>query len=330
MIEARAISKAFDDTVIVDKFSSRIMRGDRIGLVGPNGAGKTTLVRLLTGELEPDVGRVKIGQNIDMVYFDQNRESLNPNHTLWETMVDKEHGGGGDSVNVQGRLRHVVAYLRDFLFDEKQARQPVGTLSGGERNRLLLAKTLTKQSNLLILDEPTNDLDMDTLDILEELLTNYEGTLILISHDRDFLDRLVTSVISFDPDGQVREYAGGYSDMIQQRGERFGKKQATPTPEKGVQPNEATQKRKANQPAKKLSYKDQRLLDVLPEEIDALEEKATLLEQQLGDPGHVGNDVEKITELANQLDAARRDIEEKQELWFAIEEKREQLEQGKP
>ena len=324
-METRAITKAFGDNVIVEDFSTRIMRGDRIGIVGPNGAGKTTLVRLLTGELSPDKGRVKIGANIDMIYFDQNRDSLNPKHTLWETLVDKERGGGGDSVVVQGRVRHVVAYLKDFLFDEKQARQPVGTLSGGERNRLLLAKTLTKPSNLMILDEPTNDLDMDTLDVLEDLLTNYEGTLILISHDRDFLDRLVTSVISFDPDGKVREYAGGYTDMIRQRGERFN-----PVPLDADAPDKPKKdKPRPKQQQTKLSYKDQRLLDILPDEIDALEQQVATLEQQIGDAGFHKNDVDKITALAADLAQAREDIDQKQDLWLEIEEKREALEQAK-
>jgi ATP-binding cassette subfamily F protein uup len=323
VIETRAISKAFGEKQIVDKFSTRIMRGDRVGLVGPNGAGKTTLVRLLTGELVPDSGRLKLGGNIELVYFDQNRDSLNPKHTLWETLIDKEHGGGGDSVVVQGRSRHVVAYLKDFLFDEKQARQPVGSLSGGERNRLLLAKTLTKPSNLLILDEPTNDLDMDTLDVLEELLENYDGTLILISHDRDFLDRLVTSIISFDPDGKVREYAGGYTDMIDQRGTRFAKQ---PEVEEASTVTDAkTQQPRQRNRTQKLSYKEQRLLDVLPDEIDALELEATDIEAQLADL----SDVAKITELAERLETIRNDIDSKQEQWLLLEEKRETIEQSK-
>jgi len=325
VIETRSISKAFDDNVIVEDFSTRIMRGDRIGLVGPNGAGKTTMVRLLTGELAPDSGRVKIGPNVEMIYFDQNRDSLNPKHTLWETLVDKENGGGGDSINVQGRLRHVVAYLKDFLFDESQARQPVGTLSGGERNRLLLAKTLTKDSNLLILDEPTNDLDMDTLDVLEDLLVNYDGTLILISHDRDFLDRLVTSIISFDPDGKVREYPGGYTDMVEQRGDRFG---VTAKVDKEPKKPKAEKPRSSQKPAK-LSYKDQRLLDVLPDEIDALEVAMQQWETQLGDPAFHRNDVERITELAKKMEDARNDIDSKQEQWLLLEEQREKLEQAR-
>ena len=324
VIETRAISKAFGDNVIVEDFSTRIMRGDRIGLVGPNGAGKTTMVRLLTGELAPDQGRVKIGPSVELLYFDQNRDSLNPKHTLWETLVDKENGGGGDSIVVQGRVRHVVAYLKDFLFDEKQARQPVGTLSGGERNRLLLAKTLTKNSNLLILDEPTNDLDMDTLDVLEDMLANYDGTLILISHDRDFLDRLVTSVISFDPDGKVREYPGGYTDMITQQGDRFNPEAASEKPKKKEKPARARNRSQT----KKMSYKDQRLLDVLPDEIEALEAQAEELETLLGDTAVHNNDVDKITDLAKKLEQARNDIDSKQDQWLLLEEQRELLEQA--
>jgi ATP-binding cassette subfamily F protein uup len=325
IIETRAISKAFDDNVIVENFSTRIMRGDRIGLVGPNGAGKTTMVRLLTGELQPDAGRVKIGASVEMVYFDQNRESLNPKFTLWETLVDKENGGGGDSVSVQGRMRHVVAYLKDFLFDEKQARQPVGSLSGGERNRLLLAKALTKSSNLLVLDEPTNDLDMDTLDVLEDLLANYDGTLILISHDRDFLDRLVTSVISFDPDGKVREYAGGYSDMIRQRGDRFAPHDSGT---KVARADKVARVKTARKPTK-LTYRDQRLLEVLPEEIETLETLVQDLEAKIGDANFHGNDAIKITALAEQLEVAKNDIETKQDQWLLLEEQREQLEEAR-
>ncbi|MEO5337836.1 MAG: ATP-binding cassette domain-containing protein, partial [Magnetospirillum sp. WYHS-4] len=213
VIEADAIGKRFGDKVVVDRFSTRVMRGDRIGLIGPNGAGKTTLLRLLTGDLAPDSGTVRLGTNLEPAYFDQRRDRLDPERSVWDTLTD----GRGDSIWVRGTPRHVIGYMKDFLFSEAQARTPVKALSGGERNRLLLAKLLAKPSNLLILDEPTNDLDMDTLDLLEEVLAEYEGTLLVVSHDRDFLDRLVTSVIALEGNGDLGAYAGGDSDYRKQR-----------------------------------------------------------------------------------------------------------------
>ena len=201
VIEAVGLVKSFGDKVVANGFSTRILRGDRVGLIGPNGAGKTTLLRLLTGELAPDAGTVRQGTNLEPAYFDQRRDQLDPDVSVWDTLTD----GRGDNVWVRGHPRHVVGYMRDFLFDDNQARTPVKALSGGERNRLLLAKLLAKPSNLLILDEPTNDLDMDTLDLLEEMLADYQGTLLVVSHDRDFLDRLVTSVIAVEGDGDIRE-----------------------------------------------------------------------------------------------------------------------------
>ncbi len=197
------------------------MRGDRIGILGPNGAGKTTLIKLLTGEIAPDSGEVRLGIGIQAIYLDQRRQSFDLERTLWETLAPT----GGDSIIVNGRPRHVVGYLRDFLFDERQATMPVRLLSGGERARLMLAKLFAEPGNLIVLDEPTNDLDLDTLDLLQDVLSEYEGTLLLVSHDRDFLDRLVTSTIAVEGDGDVVEYAGGYSDYVVQRGERVEKAQ---------------------------------------------------------------------------------------------------------
>src|ERR1700756_1061940 len=214
VIEAKTIVKSYGDRKIVDGFSTRIQRGDRVGIVGPNGAGKTTLVNLLTGAIEPDSGGVRLGVNIEMATLDQHRESLDPKSTLSEALT----GGRGDHVMVGGKPKHVVSYMMDFLFSQEQIRTPLEVLSGGERGRLMLARALAKPSNLLVLDEPTNDLDLETLDVLEEMLGDYEGTVILISHDRDFLDRVVTSVIAPDGNGKWIEYAGGYSDMRSQRG----------------------------------------------------------------------------------------------------------------
>ncbi len=320
VIEARQITKAYDDKVIVDGLTTRIMRGDRIGIVGPNGAGKTTLIRLLTGDLKPDTGSVKLGTNLEIAYFDQTRDQLNPKRTLWETMTDKEIGGGGDSVLVNGRTRHVVAYLKDFLFDDKQAKQPVGALSGGEKNRLLLAKLFTKPSNLLVLDEPTNDLDMDMLDVLEDTLDRYEGTVLLVSHDRDFLDRLVTSIISFDPDGKVREYAGGYTDMLRQR-----RDEAKPQPTGETEPA-ATTKQRTSTSAPRMTYNEKRELELLPDQMAALERDISKIEAQLADPSGLNHDPEKIARMGQLLETAANALSAKQDRWLELEMKREKLE----
>ena len=261
VIEAKSLSKSYGELSIIEDFSTRVLRGDRIGFIGPNGAGKTTLLNLLIGQLEPDSGRLRIGSNLTIAVFDQSRATLVPTDTLWQTLVP----GGGDSLNVRGRQRHVVAYLRDFLFDDKQANAPVSTLSGGERNRLLLAKILAEPSNLLVLDEPTNDLDADTLDVLQEMLDDYDGTVLLVSHDREFLDRVVTSTIAIEGDGKVVEYAGGYSDYLRQRS-------AGPRPSQTAVPKqvEAAKQRPRTGEARKLSYKDQWELDGLPGRIDEL------------------------------------------------------------
>src|SRR5712671_313391 len=214
VIEAKNIGRSYGDRRIVDGFSIRVQRGDRIGIVGPNGVGKTTLIDMLTGAQPPDSGSIRFGANIEMATLDQHRESLDPRSTLADALT----GGGSDNVMVGGKPKHVVSYMKDFLFAQEQMRTPLEVLSGGERGRLMLARALAKPSNLLVLDEPTNDLDLETLDVLEEMLGDYEGTVILISHDRDFLDRVVTSVIAPEGNGRWIEYAGGYTDMLAQRG----------------------------------------------------------------------------------------------------------------
>src|SRR5690606_28837270 len=273
VIEAEHLVKSFGPRTVIKDFSTRIRRGDRLGILGPNGAGKSTLVKLLIGALPPDSGRLRLGSNVQPLYFDQRRESLDPEATLWRVLAPD----GGDSIDVRGRPRHVVAYLRDFLFDESQARQPVKALSGGEKARLLLARLFARPSNLLVLDEPTNDLDMETLDLLEEVLDDYEGTLILVSHDRDFLDRLVTAVIAMEGDGRTLEVAGGYSDY-----QRYRRGLSTPAPRGGAAGTAPRSRADAPKPKKttKLSYKDERELDQLPARIDALAADAAGLEQR--------------------------------------------------
>jgi ATP-binding cassette subfamily F protein uup len=326
IVEARNISKAFGERTVIDGLTTRIMRGDRVGIVGPNGAGKTTLIRILTGELKPDSGSIKLGTNLEIAYFDQTRAKLDPKRTLWETLTDKEIGGGGDSVNVQGSVRHVVAYLKDFLFDPKQARQPVGALSGGEKNRLLLAKLFTKQSNVLVLDEPTNDLDMDMLDVLEDVLATYAGTVLLVSHDRDFLDRIVTSTISFDPDGKVREYAGGYSDMLAQRGGVRAIMEELPQAERQPPKPKPTSEPPRPQARARMSFKDKHELEKLPGEMAALERDIERIEAQLADPAGVSGGAEAIAKLGRLLATARTLLERKQDRWLELEMLREELE----
>jgi ATP-binding cassette subfamily F protein uup len=311
VVEAEAIAKSWGDRPIVRGFSTRILRGDRIGIIGPNGAGKTTLLRLLTGDLAPDQGRVRLGTNLQPVYLDQRRASLDPERTLWATLT----GGSGDQVMVRGTPRHVVGYLKDFLFDEGQALAPVGSLSGGERNRLTLALALARPSNFLILDEPTNDLDMDTLDLLEEMLADYEGTLLLVSHDRDFLDRLVTSTIALEGDGKVAEYVGGYTDYLRQR----------PPPPAPVAQKAAP---KAEAPARapsKLSSKEVRELDQLAKRMEALATEIAGLEAKLADAGLFARDPAAFQKTADRLAAAGAERHAAEERWLELELKREEL-----
>ncbi len=320
VIEAEGLAKAYrqpdgTERPIVAGFTTRILRGDRIGIVGRNGAGKTTLVKLLLGREAPDSGGLRHGTNLEVAVFDQRREALDPEKTLWETLVP----GGGDALMVGGRQRHVVAYLRDFLFDEKQVKQPVKALSGGEANRLLLARILAKPANLLVLDEPTNDLDMDTLDLLEEVLDDYDGTLILVSHDRDFLDRLCTSVILMDGAGGAREYPGGYSDAVRQAGGLPDGRLATAASAKAP----AAKPRGAG--PGKLGYREQRELDLLPGRIAELEVEIGRLEKTLADPELYARDPARFQQATDALTAASRSLSEAEERWLELEDKRETL-----
>jgi ATP-binding cassette subfamily F protein uup len=318
--EVEHIAKEYGDKVILDDFSTRILRGDRLAIIGRNGVGKTTLLKMMLGEVEPDGGKVRLGTKLDIAYIDQRRDALDPEKTLWDTLCD----AGGDHIDVRGTPRHVVSYLRDFLFEERQARSPVGALSGGERNRLLLARQLAKPANLLVLDEPTNDLDMDTLDLLVEVLSDYEGTLILVSHDRDFIDRLVTSTIAMEGDGRATEYSGGYSDYRRQR-----KSAAVPEKTAKAETKPAPDQRKPAKAASKLGYKDQRRLDSLPGELDVAEKKIALLEKKLADAELFSRDPEAFKTTVARLDEARSDKDRLEEEWLELEMKREELAEGR-
>ncbi len=301
---------------IVEGFSTRIMRGDRIGILGPNGAGKTTLIKLLTGEIQPDKGTVRLGIGIAPIYLDQRRQSFDLERTLWETLAPT----GGDSIIVNGRPRHVVAYLRDFLFDERQATMPVRLLSGGERARLMLAKLFAEPGNLIVLDEPTNDLDMDTLDLLQDVLSEYEGTLLLVSHDRDFLDRLVTSTIAVEGDGDVVEYAGGYSDYVIQRGERAPREAS-----RKAEPKRADARRPSAPAPQRFSMKEQRELDEVTARLDRLHAEISTLESALADPTLYQRDAAKAAQASALLARKRDELHVAEERWLALEEKRAQL-----
>lgn len=319
IIEAEHIGKALTlERMIVKDFSTRIMRGDRIGIIGRNGAGKTTLIRLLTGELEPDSGKVKIAKTVHPAYFDQRRASLDPTKTLWQTLAPE----GGDHVMVRGKPRHVVAYLRDFLFDEKLAKSLVGGLSGGERNRLMLARILAQPSNLLVLDEPTNDLDMDTLDLLQEVLDEYEGTLLIVSHDRDFLDRLVNGTLVMPGDGSVREYAGGYSDYLRQSADE----RAEPA---RAAAKAAPRPAEAKAPRARLSYKENRELETLPAEMAKLTKERDALEAKLADGSFYERDRAGFAAATRRIGEVRGALAAAEERWLELEMRREELAAGR-
>ncbi len=327
VIDAKAISKSFDARLIVDRFSCRVMRGDRIGIVGPNGSGKTTLVNLLTGQLAPDAGEVKLGTRIEMASLEQSRESLNPAWTLREALT----GGRGDTVDIGGRSRHVVAYMKDFLFEAEQARTPLSVLSGGERGRLMLARALAKPSNVLVLDEPTNDLDMETLDVLEEMLGDYAGTVLLISHDRDFLDRVVHAVIVPAGDGRWTEYAGGYTDMLAQRGTPVPArtpKARTESRGRAAEPRPAEPARAAKPAKRRLSFHEKHALATLPEEIARLQDSVRTLQKAFDDPDLYARDPKAFTETSAKLAAAQAELAAAEERWLALEILREEVEGG--
>ena len=319
VIEAKNISKAYGEQVLVDHFSTRIHRGDRVGLVGPNGIGKTTLLSMLSGVLTPDSGTVKLGVNLEIATLDQKR-SLDENETLAHYLTD----GRGDSVIVNGEQRHVVSYMKDFLFSPEQARTPIKELSGGERARLMLARVLSRPANLLILDEPTNDLDMETLDLLQELVSNFPGTVLLVSHDRDFLDRTVTSIIAPEGNGRWLEYAGGYSDMIAQRkGREIEQKNVAKSSSPQTSAPAERGKRETKQ---KLSYKQKYALEKLPSEIDALHDEIAKMEKEFSDPDLYSKNAKRFEELSRLLEQKRKDLEIKENEWLELEMLKEELE----
>jgi len=320
VIEAKDIAKSFGDRPIVRDLSARVMRGDRIGIVGPNGSGKTTLVSLMTGLLAPDAGTVKLGANLEMAALDQGRDSLDPDWTLKEALT----GGRGDTVTVGGQTKHVMSYMKDFLFTALQARTPLRALSGGERGRLMLARALAKPSNLLVLDEPTNDLDLETLDVLEEMLAEYTGTVILISHDRDFLDRAVNAVLVPEGDGRWLEYAGGYTDMLAQRGVDLSGRQAPKAKaEKAAKPEQAAPAKTAR---RRLSFNDKHALETLPKQMASLQEKMRSLQRRLEDPGLYARDAQAFAETSGALAAAQAELTAAEERWLELEILREEIE----
>jgi ATP-binding cassette subfamily F protein uup len=325
--ELKGVSKSFGDRVILKPFTTRVMRGDRLAIVGPNGAGKTTLVKLLLGELPADTGAIRLGANLDPVYLDQSREGLKSDMTLWDALTP----GGGDSILVRGHSKHVAAYAKDFLFQESQLKQPISTLSGGERNRLLLARALAKPANLLVLDEPTNDLDMDTLDKLEELLEGYDGTLILVSHDRDFVDRLATSTIALNGRGDLVETPGGWTDFLRQNP---GFLTTSPSPvgggsaargDAGVGGTRHSTPQPVDRRSAKLSYKDARRLEEVERLMETLPAEIARHEATLADSDLYARDPAAFDRAMKAAEKARIDLEQAEADWLEIEEKKATL-----
>jgi ATP-binding cassette subfamily F protein uup len=306
VVEARDVCVSFDGRTILQDLSTTIYRGDKIGIIGPNGSGKTTLLRVLLGEHKPDRGTVRLGTNLQVSYFDQLREQLDEGKSAWENVAD-----GNDMVSINGKSRHIMGYVQDFLFSGERARSLVRYLSGGERNRLLLARIFTRPSNLLILDEPTNDLDAETLELLEELLADYQGTLLLVSHDRAFLNNVVTSTLVFEGAGQVKEYAGGYDDWVRQR------PAARATPEPAAARPPAT--RAPRERTKKLSYKEQRELERLPALIETLETELTQLQQRFAEPGFYQQPGLEIAKVSSRLEALQQELQTAYSRWESLE-----------
>ena len=312
VFEAKAVSKSYDGTPVISNFSTRIIRGDRIGLIGPNGAGKTTLLRILLGELAPDTGETRHGANVQIAYYyDQQREQLDPERTVFDTV-----GEGNDTITANSRTRHVHAYLRDFLFSDERARSPVKALSGGERNRLLLARLFTRSANVLVLDEPTNDLDLETLELLEEQLVEWPGTLLLVSHDRVFLDNVVTSTLVFEA-GRVEEFVGGYQDWLRQSS------QSPQRVQRAVSSVSLASSVHAPPERKRLSYKEQRELEALPARIEALESEQRALGQKIAGPDFYKEAAEVIKALLARVEEAQRELTAVYARWDALESRRQ-------
>lgn len=322
IVEASDIAKSFGETPIVREFSTTILRGDRIGVVGPNGAGKTTLLRLLTGELTPDTGSIRLGQSIELVTLDQRRDELKPEWSLGEALT----GGRGDQVSVNGKVRHVVSYMKDFLFTSEQVRSPMKVLSGGERGRLMLARALAKPSNVLVLDEPTNDLDLETLDLLQELLADYPGTVILVSHDRDFLDRVVTSVIAAEGDGRWSEYPGGYSDMLAQRKGSDLARRASEDAKQQTSASLSAPLTSETAKRRKLSFKEKHALETLPAQMEKLNSLIAQLQAKLADGSLYSKSPKSFAESTTALAKSQAELAAAEERWLELEILRQDLE----
>lgn len=324
--ELTDVSFAYQDNNIVEQFSTALMRGDKIGIIGPNGAGKSTLLKLLLGKLKPDSGKVRMGTKIEVAYFDQLRDTLDPEQTVQENVSD-----GSEQIQVGGKSKHILGYLQDYLFTPERARTKVKFLSGGERNRALLAKLMTKPSNVLVMDEPTNDLDAETLELLEELLINFDGTLLLVSHDRTFLNNVVTSTIVFEDD-TIRQYVGGYDDWraaVLRRQEAADKESSSSGSERAGEPktdNTKQQVATSNPPpntetsVRKLSYKEKRELESLPKRIESLEQRITGLHALMADPEYYQSAGDKIAEDAAKLDSAEKNLESAYQRWEELEQ----------
>jgi len=319
--EAKGVSKSYGERAIVRDFSIRIKRGDRVGIVGPNGAGKTTLLNLLTGVLPSDEGSLRLGANLQFTSLDQKRDSLDPKWTLSDALT----GNGGDTVSVGGNYKHVVSYMKDFLFAPEQARTPIGRLSGGERGRLMLARAFSRPSNLLVLDEPTNDLDLETLDLLQEMLADYAGTVLLVSHDRDFLDRVVTSVIADDGQARWIEYAGGYSFLDSQRKGRSVEQTVAKQPRRKSVGKENKIPKSKPKAKRKLSFNEQYALKTLPDTMEKLQTDIAALQKKIADPDLYARDPAAFEAAADDLKSAQAQLDEAEEQWLALELLKEEL-----
>ncbi|MFN4311696.1 MAG: ABC-F family ATP-binding cassette domain-containing protein [Ferrovibrio sp.] len=318
--EAKNISKAWGDQVVLQDVSLKIQRGDRFGIIGPNGAGKTTLLNILTGKLKPDAGSVRLGMNLELVALDQKRDALDPEMTLQYALA-----GGSDKVTINGQPRHVMSYMKDFLFTPEQARTPLRVLSGGERGRLMLARALSKPSNVLVLDEPTNDLDLETLDLLQEMLADYPGTVLLVSHDRDFLDRVCTAVLAFEGNGRWQLYAGGYSDMVAQRGSGVQAK-AAPAQKKAEADDRPASSAPRAAPKRKLSFKEKHALETLPKRMADLQAEIAGHQAALNDPQLFSRDPAKFQAASAGLEKATSELAAAEDQWLELEMLREELE----